>query len=180
MNSEGYLERSKSGENRWVLKLNSFADQDRVVASVDSTCPPRYGFITETELLLSKCDPEHGWLLEAISDHGDSLWTQKAAINAIGPLLVVAGNGSRAARETLLLRRSVDHYKRMIGAPDFRGQMVRVFDPENGKAVLEAPLNPMYDGGGNVAISPSGERVAILNGGAIQVFQLPPRPAPAK
>ena len=174
MNSEGYLERSKSEENRWVLKLNSFAGQDRVVTTVDSTCPPRYGFTSETELLVAKCDPKHGWMLEAISDRGDSLWTEKAAINAIWPLLVTAGDGSRAARETLLLRRSVDHYKRMIGAPDFRGQMVRVFDADNGKTVLEAPLNPMFDGGGNVAISPSGQRVAILNAGAIQVFQLPP------
>ena len=32
------------------------------------------------------------------------------------------------------------------------------------------------DAGGNVAISPSGQRVAILNRGAIQVFQLPAPP----
>jgi len=38
---------------------------------------------------------------------------------------------------------------------------------------LEAPLSPMLDGGGNVAISPTGRRVAILNDGAIEVFDLP-------
>jgi len=41
---------------------------------------------------------------------------------------------------------------------------------------LESPLTPILDGGGNVAISPSGQRVAILNAGAIQVFQLPAPP----
>jgi hypothetical protein len=45
--------------------------------------------------------------------------------------------------------------------------------------VLKAPLTPVLDGGGNVAISPSGQRVAILNVGAIQVFQLPAPPPPA-
>ena len=52
------------------------------------------------------------------------------------------------------------------------GQMVRVFDAADGKVMLEAPLSPIFDGGGNVAISPSGRRVAILNAGAIQVFEL--------
>ncbi len=52
------------------------------------------------------------------------------------------------------------------------GQVVRVMDAADGKVVLEAPLTPMLDGGGNVAISPSGRRVAILNGGAIEVFEL--------
>jgi hypothetical protein len=79
----------------------------------------------------------------------------------------------------LLLNRSVDRYKRMIGARDFEGQMVKVLDAANGKIVLEAPLTPILDGGGNVAISPSGQRVAILSAGAIQVFQLPaPPPSP--
>jgi len=38
---------------------------------------------------------------------------------------------------------------------------------------MEAPVAPIYDGGGNVAISPSGKRVAILNGDAIHVYELP-------
>jgi hypothetical protein len=93
-------------------------------------------------------------------------------------LLVTASNSSRVARETLLLKRSADRYKRMIGARDFEGQMVKVLDAANGKMVLKAPLTPVLDGGGNVAISPSGQRVAILNVGAIQVFQLPAPPPP--
>ncbi len=37
----------------------------------------------------------------------------------------------------------------------------------------------MLDAGGNVAISPSGKRVAVLNDGTIQVFELPaPPPLP--
>ena len=51
------------------------------------------------------------------------------------------------------------------------------FDAADGKVVLEAPLTPILDAGGNVAISPSGKRVAILNAGAIQIFQLPSPPA---
>jgi hypothetical protein len=48
-----------------------------------------------------------------------------------------------------------------------------VFDAADGKVALEAPANPALDAGGNVAISPSGRRVAVLNAGAIQIFDLP-------
>jgi hypothetical protein len=45
--------------------------------------------------------------------------------------------------------------------------------------VLETYTTPALDAGGNVAISPSGCRVALLNDGAIQVFDLPsPPPLP--
>jgi hypothetical protein len=37
-------------------------------------------------------------------------------------------------------------------------------------------LSPVLDAGGNVAISPSGRRVAVLNAGAVEVFELPPAP----
>ncbi len=95
------------------------------------------------------------------------------------PLLVMTPSGSRIARETLLLKRSAGRYKHLLGATDIQGQMVRVFDAANGKIVLEAPLTPILDGGGNVAISPSGQRVAILNAGAIQIFSTAPtRPRP--
>jgi hypothetical protein len=82
------------------------------------------------------------------------------------------------ARVTLVLKRTIDHYqKQLVGIDDLQGQMVRVFDAADGKTVLEAPLTPLFDAGGNVAISPSGKRVAIVSGGSIQVFQLP-APAP--
>jgi len=97
----------------------------------------------------------------------------KAATNTMWPLLEMASDGSRIVRETLVLKRSAERYKRMLGTTDVAGQMIRVFDAADGKVRMEAPLTPILDGGGNVAISPSGQRVAILNAGAIQVFQLP-------
>lgn len=178
MNSEGYLENSQDGANRWLFKLNYFAGGGRALGHIESTCPPKYNFVSESELLLTTCDPYSGWKLSARLTNGDSLWEARVAANAVWPLLVMAPNGSRVAREALLLRRSVDHYKRMLDARDFEGQIVRVFDAAHGKIELEAPLTPILDGGGNVAFSPSGQRIAILNAGAIQSFNCPRRRHP--
>jgi hypothetical protein len=44
---------------------------------------------------------------------------------------------------------------------------------------METPISPTFDAGGNVALSPSGRRLAVLNAGAIEVFDLPaPAPLP--
>jgi len=184
MNSDGYLEASRDKGIKWLLKLNYYAGGDRVVAHLESTCPPKYSYISESELLVTTCDPNGGWKLAAMSTRGDSLWEARTATNTMWPLLLMDPGGSRIARETLLLKLSAERYKkRLLGASDIQGQMVRVFDAANNKVVLEAPLTPILDGGGNVAISPSGQRVAILNAGAIQIFQLPapsPRPPAAK
>jgi hypothetical protein len=176
MNSEGYLERLHDRADQWLLKLNSFSGGDQVLTHLESTCPPTYNFVSDSELLLTTCDQDEGWKLRAMLTYGLSLWEARTAMNAMMPLLVMAKNGSRMAREVLLLKRSADKYRRMIGVHDLQGQMVKVFNAANGKVVLESPLTPILDGGGNVAVSPSGERVAILNAGAIEVFQLPAAP----
>ena len=173
VSSEGYLESAKGSGRQWLLKLNYFAGGSKVVGGVDSSCSPTAEYVSLAELLVTTCDPSGGRLV-AMSASGAKLWEARASSNVMWPLLVMAPDGSRLARETLVLKRAVNEYKHkpLLSADDLMGQMVRVFDAADGKVMLEAPLSPMLDGGGNVAISPSGRRVAILNAGAIQVFEL--------
>jgi hypothetical protein len=55
-----------------------------------------------------------------------------------------------------------------------------VFDSATGKVVLRAEAKPIFDVGGNVALSPSGRRVAIIMADGLQIFDLPaPPPLPS-
>jgi len=174
MNSEGYVERLHDKGIHWVMKLTPHGgDKGWAVAEVDSVCVPQHSFVTDSELLVSRCDPQEGWKLKASLTSGRNLWETKAGSNTMWPLLATARDGSRVARETLVLKRSAEKYTSGVRIEDVQGQMVRVFDTATGKVAMEAPIKPMYDGGGNVAVSPSGKRVAILNGSAIQVYELP-------
>lgn len=175
MNSQGYVERSHDKKSTyWLLKVVPYGgNKGWAVGEAESTCPPQYGFVTDTELLISRCDPQEGWRLKAGITAGPTLWETKIGSNTMLPLLMTARNGSRLARETLVLKRSAEKYTNGVRIEDVQGQMVRVIDAETGKVVMEAPVAPVYDGGGNVAISPSGRRIAILNGNAIQVYELP-------
>jgi len=129
--------------------------------------------VTDSELLISRCDPQEGWRLKASVTSGKMLWETRIGSNTMWPLLMTDRNGSRVARETLVLKRSAEKYTSGVRIEDVQGQMVRVFDAATGKVVMETPVAPIYDDGGNVAISPSGKRVAILNGDGIHVYELP-------
>lgn len=177
MNSQGYLERVHEDGANWSLRLRDYSGKEgRVLARMESTCLPRYSFVSDSELTVSTCDPEEGWKLTAISSDCKTLWHARLGNNEMSSQMIASSNGSRMIWETLLLRHAAERYKRMIGAKDLLGQMVKVFDSTTGKVLLTAPVKPIFDGGGNVAISPSGKRVAILGRGAIQVFDLPVAP----
>jgi hypothetical protein len=107
---------------------------------------------------------------------GHPLWQYETLKAMIWPLLVRSPNGSRLACEALVLDPSISSATPAVGPEDVKGQLVEVLNATDGKVVLHAPASPVLDAGGNVAISPSGRRVAVLNGGKIQVFELPPAP----
>jgi hypothetical protein len=175
INAEGYLESLRGNGQQWVLNLNFFSGGSRILGRVDSTCSPVFDFVSEREVLVSACAAGGGRKLVAMDTDGRRLWEDLTSSAAIWPLIVRSPDGSRLAQETLAVTHDVDAYS-PLAAEDVKGQLVRVFDAASGKVALEALASPALDAGGNVAISPSGRRVAVLNAGEIQVFDLPAPP----
>jgi hypothetical protein len=176
INSTGYLEGLRGRGLDWVLNLNYFTGGSTTVGHINSICAPIFAFISDKELLATGCDSGGGSSVEAMTTDGRRLWEDMASPESIWPVLVMAANGTRLARETLAINHSTSVYA-PIYDEDIKGQMVRILDAASGKVALEAPVRPVLDAGGNVAISPSGRRVAVLNAGAIQIFDLPAPPA---
>jgi hypothetical protein len=176
INSDGYLDSMRGRGQQWLLSLNYFSGGSRLLGRVDSVCSPAFDFVSDRELLVTACGSSGGWSLVAMDTTGLHLWEVQTSGAAIWPWLATAADGSRLVRETMALNRSVDEYTHVLDAEAVKGQLVRVFNAADGKVALEAPASPALDSGGNVAISPTGRRVAILNAGAIQVFDLPAAP----
>jgi hypothetical protein len=175
INSEGFVETLRGDGEQWLLNLNYFSGGSTVLGHVNSMCAPSIDFISQRELLATACDGRGGRRLVALSTGGHRLWEDLSSPQAVWPLLVMAPDGSRLVRETLAVNHEINTYS-PIDPEDIKGQLVRVFDAANGKVALDAPASPPLDAGGNVAISPSGRRVAVLNAGSIEVFELPAPP----
>ena len=176
INSDGYLESLHGDGEKWVVNLKSFSGGSTVLGRVDSVCSPAFEFVSQSEALVTACSSAGGRKLTAMTTGGLRLWDLQIPGAAIWPLLVMAPDGSRLARETLVVDHSVNA-PFSLGAEDVKQQRIQVFDAANGKLALATPASPVLDAGGNLAISPSGRRVAVLNDGAIQIFELPAAPA---
>jgi hypothetical protein len=176
INSTGYLENLRGRGSEWVLNLAYFTGGSRMLGRVDSTCEPEDDFLSEQEILVTGCGPSGESKLVVTTTGGRTLWISRAPSTEVWPKLTVAANGLRLAWETLDTARPVTSFVPIDGV-DIKEQSVTVFDAANGDIALVSPVSPILDAGGNVAISPSGRRVALLNGGGIQVFELPPAPS---
>lgn len=176
INSLGYIENLRGRRNEWLLNLSYFTSGTKMLGSVESACEPDDDFVSEQVILVTACGDEGESKLVAMTTSGKTLWITAAPATEVWPHLTVAANGSRLAWATLDASHAVNSYAPM-DAEDIKEQSVTVFDAANGDIPLVSPLSPMFDVGGNVAISPSGRRVALINGSAIQVFELPPPPA---
>ncbi len=176
INTAGYLENLRGRGTEWVVNLSYFTGGSRMLGSVDTACDPDDEFLSENEILITGCSPDGASKLVAMTTEGKTLWIAQGPETEMWPHLTVAPNGSRLAWTTLDTSRLVSTFAPM-DTEDVKEQSVTVFDGATGDIALVSPLSPILDAGGNVAISPSGRRVALLNVGAIQVFDLPAPPA---
>ncbi len=181
INSDGYLGSLRANGNAWMLDLNYFSGGSNILGQVESSCSPLFDFLSQREVLVTTCTSPGAGKLVAMTTDGRRLWDAETSEATVWPLVVRSPDGLRLAREALAVSRPVSA-RSPLSQDDIKGQLVEVLNAVDGKVVLEAAASPILDAGGNVAISPSGRRVAVLNGGAIQVFELtqpPPLPEPA-
>jgi hypothetical protein len=182
INSEGYIETLRGRENEWVLNLNYFSGGSHGVGSVNSTCAPNNEFISEKIVLATGCDASGAIKLVAITTDGQTLWDDLNPVTSVWPVQFHSADGLRIVQETLAVTHAVGPYS-PLGDDDIKGQVIRVLNTATGEIAFESPASPILDIGGNAAISPTGRRVAVINAGAIQVFDLPtapPIPSPSK
>ena len=171
INSDGWVEILRGKGHEWILNLNYFRGGSRIIGKIDSMCAPSVEFVSNPELLVTTCNPDESRWMVALSTDGKRLWNASKPGTQIWPRLIMAPNGLRLARETLLATHTVNVMS-PLSFDDVKAQWVEVYDASSGKVELTAPANPILDGGGNVAISPSARRVAILDSGAIRVYEL--------
>ena len=175
INGDGYLETLRGNGKAWMVNLDHFDGGSTILGSVDSFCSPMLDFISPREFLATTCDSSGDQRIVAMTTGGRRLW-ESGSSSSVWPVLVTNADGSRIARETLTVSHGVNSFA-PLGTDDIKGQDVQVFDAATGKLALRAQASPTFDVGGNVAISPSGRRVAIIMADGIQVFDLPPAPA---
>jgi len=177
VDGEGYYDTLRAGESKWLVAFEYFTGSSKPVGLVESDCDPNLDALASGIVLASACLSNGARHLIAFARDRDKdharLWDVFLPPTKVWPQWATSGDGMRFARSTLDVSHPIGIYSPLDDA-DVRGQSVQVYDLATGAVQLTTPLAPVLDGGGNFALSPSGRRLAVLNDGAIQVFELPP------
>lgn len=172
INGEGYLDLRRGVGPNWTIGLHPYTGGTRVWGTLTSSCAPDLDFNTETMLVAAGCAVDGARLLMGVGPEGKLLWQDAEPETSIWPVRRRSANGARLLEQTLVVSHAVSA-SAPLGQDDIKGQAVRIFDADSGAMVFEAAASPVFDAGGNAALSPSGTRLAVLAGGAIQIYELP-------
>jgi hypothetical protein len=172
----GFYETLRGMRDDWWVSYREFKGEAIPLLAVRSTCSPALDVLRHDSVLASACVPEGGRRLSLVTRDKRKLWEVAVPATQVWPVLAKSAEGLRVARASLEVAHPVGpNYP--LEPSEVRQQIVQVYDVATGKLELSVPASPVLDGGGNFALSPSGRRFAVLNGGAIQVFDLAPAPA---
>jgi len=173
IDGEGFYDAIRGNGLSWLISYRTFSGADTPILQVESTCFPGLDALAPGIVLASACTGDAGRKLIALTRDKHRLWDAATPPTWVWPLLV--HSGPRLARATLDVTHPIGPMT-PLDREDIRGQTVQVYDLATGRVALTVPASPVLDGGGGFALSPSGNRLAVLHAGAIEIFDLPPAP----
>ncbi len=176
-NDTGYLTRNETTPNQWEVRLHPFTDPDpkagKVVGQVASLCEPDDDLINSSTVLVRTC-PIHtaDHLTQAFKLDGKHLWDGRWRANFTWPTYATAANGSTFAVGWLGVSHPIDNFD-PVSDTDVEAQVIYVLDAKTGGLRLSVAIKPILTAGQNFALSPDGNRLAVLNRGALEVYDVP-------
>ncbi len=179
---DGYLDVEQAKGKQWRVLQSAFGGDKHPVATVTSTCEPKLQTISQDAFLTLSCLPTSSdHLVEAFDAGGKKLWEQVWQSRFTWGSFAYSAVGNRFVYATVEVNHELATLD-PVDADSIVGQPIGTFQIASGKldAVLDA--SPILTAGGNFALSPDGNTLAILRGGAIELYTLPPvappRPRP--
>jgi hypothetical protein len=177
--SGGYVTPEQGKGREWTLMLNPWKEPARSIAKVESSCRPEIEPISADVFLTLDCLPyttDH--VVTVFSLNGKQLWDQRWQSRFVWGTFAFSQTGNRFAYGSLEINHELGTLDPVEDA-SILGQPVGVFQVQSGKADLVLDASPFMTAGENFALSPSGDRFAIVRNGAIEIYDLPPiDPAP--
>jgi hypothetical protein len=184
--ADGFFMQQQRKEGLWELRFQPYEKAaagdggGTPVAEIQSTCDPTEKVLNSQSVLVLSCRPGHNdRFVAAYSLNQQKLWDGAWQSNYTWPAFRVSQNGASVAISWLAVSRPVSA-REPIDDDEVQNQVLSVLDSHSGNLRFALPLKPIVSAGGNFALSADGSRLAVLNGGAVEIYDLPaPAPPPA-
>jgi hypothetical protein len=179
----GYFTQQKVKDPHWNVYFHPFdrpqPNGGDLVTGVDSSCEPSEKALSEQTALILSCPPGRGdRFVAAYSLDGHKLWDGRWQSNFTWPAFRVSEGGASVAISWLAVNRPVTPTEG-IDDEEVQSQVLTVLDAHTGALRMGMVVSPIVSAGGNFALSADGNRLAVVNRGAIEIYDLPPPATPA-
>ncbi len=169
---DGFLEMEGLPHDHWRIDFQPYEGNLRVVTTFRSGCVPRLYSLTDTAFIADTCNEYFSdESMQAYDLNGHLLWRDMINTNSIRPQMAIAQDESVFAIATMR--------KNYLGAPSMSnnmdveaGQSIDVYSAQTGKKLLSVTTTPIYAAGGNFALSPKGDHLAVLQNDAIEIYPI--------
>lgn len=178
MMEDGFLEVIDQTHDMWQINLQPYHGTLKSVAQIHSACAPQLLPLSITTFLAIICKDytQTALMYQAFDERGNLVWQQPIGQNRIAPQFMYAEDMSRMAVSTLHTTHQIAALD-PLNSEDIDGQIIDVYDVPTGKLLLSFRNMPIYTAGHNYALSPNGDRLAVLHNGAIEVYDLTSLPS---
>ena len=169
----------------WLIRFGPTSEQRKNITRVRSVTLPTVLYTSNNSLLVGRCAwPGCQYPISSFSLTGRLLWRQHWPDYRWFPTVGYSADSSRFAVSAL----RIDHnalpqkssasgqenpYHTDLSQIDAFEQQVQILDTASGNAALTVPVHPALMTGGNFALAPDGQRLAVIEGSSLELFDLP-------
>jgi hypothetical protein len=181
---EGFFDHERVKEDMWNVRFHPYEKPEPtggdIITQFESACEPSEKVLNKQSVLILSCLPGHDdRFVAAYSLDRRKLWDGRWQSNFTWPAFRISQDGASVAISWLAINHSVPATTSSIDDDEVQSQVLSVLDSRTGSLRLAVLLKPIVSAGGNFALSADGNRLAVLNQGAIEVYNLPTPPPPA-
>jgi hypothetical protein len=170
----GYITPEQRKGREWALMMNPWQGAPHEITKLTSSCRPEIEPISDDTLLSLSCLPyttDH--IVQAFDLSGKELWEQRWQSRFVWGTFAFSHTGNRFAYGSIEVSHELGTLD-PVEDESILGQPIGVFEVKTGKLDLVLSATPVMTAGENFALSPSGNKFAIVRNGAIEIYNLPP------
>jgi hypothetical protein len=182
LNANGYIStvpepksKAHGSTSGWETDYNTFTGKAYELPLYNSSCHPGETMISRSELLIFGCRvKDNQRYFAAFNLLGEEMWEKGLYDAAPIPMLGFSpGSGRLAVNRLIVSTAAADENLVQLAHDHATSQMVDVYQINSGRQLLHLPVTPIEVASQNFSLSPDGMGLAVVNNGAIEVYELP-------
>jgi len=173
VDADGYLDaREPNRGTQWPVTFTTYSGERVDLAPVDSSCPPSLLLAGPSVALAVSCRGISGrMMLMALDFARHEMWEESFDQSAVPPVFTYAPSAARFA---------LGRINAAVVGSEFgetwdhsATEEVRVYQMQTGDLLLKLGATPVYRTLENFDMSGDGMRLAVVRGGAVEIYKLP-------